>query len=156
MNPTLKRLLLKAQNYCAQAERCEQEVQEKLKKWGAAPDETEGCMEMLKEDDFVNNERYAQCFTSDKFRLQQWGKTKIYHHLKTKGIHPAYIKTAFATQIPDDQYRQTLYELATKKWQLLAHLDNPYAQKQKLMLFLQQRGFEPALIVQVAEEVAQL
>ncbi|OWY19282.1 RecX family transcriptional regulator [Sphingobacteriales bacterium UPWRP_1] len=145
MNFQQKRLYLKIQSYCARAERCEQEVTEKLSLWGAQPADISGFVELLYADGFIDHGRYARLFTSDKFRLQKWGKLKIAHHLKAKGIAKTHIEAALLTEIDADAYEQTVHELAQKKLAALAETMATPQKKQKLLQYLLQKGYEPAM-----------
>ena len=145
LSPELKSIYLKIQNYCALSERCEREVQVKLKQWGVNDLDIATCMELLIADDFVDNMRYARFFVSDKFRLQRWGKMKIIHHLRAKGIAGQQIDSALKLEIVEEEYLNTLYQLARKKLVLLGHVHPLLLRKQKLLQFLLQKGFEPDL-----------
>ena len=69
--------LAKAMRYCAYQERAPREVAEKLKELGQSPSEVTELLQQLKDDDFVNEQRFAKLFSSGKFRIKQWGKRKI-------------------------------------------------------------------------------
>lgn len=153
MNSEVKRLYLKIRSFCARAERCEQEAAEKLKQWGLGSEDINACLQLLAADGFIDNGRYARAFTSDKFRLQKWGKLKITHHLKAKGIARPLIETALQTEINEQEYQQTLHELAIRKKMLLREEDAPLLKKQKLTQYLLQKGYEPVL---VQKQLAQL
>lgn len=138
----LKSIYLKIQNYCALAERCEKDVRVKLKEWGVNDPDIATCIELLIADKFVDNLRYARFFVSDKFRLQSWGRMKIINHLKAKSIAGQYIASALKIEINEDDYLNTIHQLARKKLTLLKHVNPPLLRKQKLLLFLVQKGFE--------------
>ena len=64
----------KAAAYCSVAERCKQDVTEKLAAWD--PENTDGIGEIvqkLEKEGFLNEERYARAFAGDKLRFQGWG-----------------------------------------------------------------------------------
>ncbi|OWY25217.1 RecX family transcriptional regulator [Sphingobacteriales bacterium UPWRP_1] len=146
MTPEQKRLYLKIQSYCARAERCEQEVREKLTLWGTQPAYIAGFIELLCADGFIDHARYARLFTSDKFRLQKWGKLKITHHLKSKGIAKTHIEAALLTEIDPFEYEQALQQMAQKKLAVLNETLPALAKRQKLQQYLFQKGYEPALV----------
>lgn len=150
MNSEVKRLYLKIRNYCARSERCEQEVSEKLKLWGMGWQDIDTCLQLLTADGFIDNRRYARFFTSDKFKLQKWGRLKIAHHLRAKNIDKSLIEAALQTEINEQDYEQTLQELAVKKNALLDGENSPILRKQKLINYLVQRGFEIALAQKAA------
>jgi SOS response regulatory protein OraA/RecX len=67
---------------------------------------------------------------------------KIINHLKAKSIAGQYIASALKLEINEDDYLNTIHQLARKKLTLLKHVNPPLLRKQKLLLFLVQKGFE--------------
>ena len=45
---------------CAQAEHCEQEMRDKMKRWGIEPDAQDRVVARLVKERYVDNERYAR------------------------------------------------------------------------------------------------
>jgi len=105
----------------------------------------------LKKQNFINHERFSNAFVHDRFNFYRWGKNKIIHHLKQKGIEEFYIEKAIES-ISDKLYYKVLSEEAIKKHQ---SMKNPldYHSKQKLMKFLYQKGFESELVFNEVEKL---
>ena len=78
--------LNKAATFCASSEKCEQEVRDKLQKWGIGSSDMDKIIEHLITEGFIDEERYCNAFVKDKFRFNRWGKTKIAFMLRQKGI----------------------------------------------------------------------
>lgn len=105
----------------------------------------------LKKQNFINHERFSNAFVHDRFNFYRWGKNKIIHHLKQKGIEEFYIEKAIES-ISDKLYCKVLSEEAIKKQQSMkTPLD--YHSKQKLMKFLYQKGFESELVFNEVEKL---
>ena len=105
----------------------------------------------LKKKEFINHLRYAKAFIHDKFTFYKWGKVKIIHYLRQKGIEEVFISEAIL-EINQPQYLRIIQEEAQKKFQTM-NTPNDYRSKQKLLKFLSNKGFETELIV---PEVAKL
>lgn len=141
-----KEALNKLQRYCAYQERCHQEVREKLSDLGIWGDWADQIIVQLIEENFLNEERYACCIARSKFKYKQWGRTKIIQRLKEKRISPYLIKLSLK-EIDEEEYIATLQRLMEKKDNALQLREsNPFNRKQKIAKYLQQKGYEPALI----------
>ncbi len=145
------------EHFCAYQERTHQEVQHKLRAMGMIPEAQERIILHLLQHNFLNEERYAKAFSGGKFRIKKWGKVKIEQALRQKGVSAANRQLALQ-EIEDDAYHKALEEVAIK-WlkskrlvpepttTLKAHiLEIPYTTRQKLIRYLQQKGYELALI----------
>jgi len=105
----------------------------------------------LKNDNYINHERYASAFAHDRFNFYKWGKLKIKYHLLQKGIEEAYVDNALSA-IDYSAYRSLLEEEANKKY-LAMGSPNDFKSKQKLSKYLNQKGFEGELIFEIVENL---
>ncbi|WP_316795642.1 regulatory protein RecX [Pedobacter agri] len=142
-----KQALAKAESFCVYQERSQKEVRYKLVEWGMRGDELEEILAELITSNFLNEERFAKQYASGKFRIKKWGRVKIKQGLKLKGVPDRILQKALYS-LDDDDYMQTLENLAVKKASALAE-SNPLKRKYKLMSYLQGRGFESDLILVV-------
>ncbi|GAB3897039.1 regulatory protein RecX [Spirosoma agri] len=149
MTDLLKDALRKAAMFCAYQERTQQEVRNRLKEWGIYGDDAEEVIAELIQQNYLNEERFAQSFAGGKFRIKGWGKRKIKQHLQQRGITGYNLDQAMNGIAPDD-YRTTLSELLDKKRRSLRD-DNPLIIKQKLARYAFSKGYEPDLVWQVLE-----
>lgn len=105
----------------------------------------------LKKQNFINHERFSKAFVHDRFNFYRWGKTKIIHHLKQKGIEEVFIRKAVES-LNTESYYKVIKDEAQKKYQLMnAPVD--FTSKQKLMKFLYQKGFETDLVFKEVEKL---
>src|SRR4051812_46894646 len=93
----------KIKNYCAYQERCHSEVKEKLFSYGLAKNDVEELICKLVVENYLNEERFAIQFAGGKFRIKQWGKTKIRYELRQKQVSEYCIKKALSL-IEDSAY----------------------------------------------------
>ena len=145
-----KDAFLKACNYCAYQERTKQEVREKLDEWGQYGDEAEEIICQLIEENFLNEERFAKAFAGGRFRLKKWGRVRITHELKQRGVSDYCIRQAMK-EIPAADYQAVLYQLVEKK---LATLEgqSPLVQKNKAAQYAVRKGYEMELVWKVVED----
>ena len=105
----------------------------------------------LIQGDYLNEERFAQAYVSGKIRIKKWGRRKIKHHLKQKGLTDKCIELGFQ-EVDEEEYYDTLLQLAGYKWTLVKE-SNPYKKKQKVMSYLYGKGFESDLIQEVLKTI---
>ena len=58
--------------YCSSAERCEQDVRQKLVKAELEPEAVSRIINRLRQEKFIDEARFARAFVSDKFRFNHW------------------------------------------------------------------------------------
>jgi regulatory protein len=141
---TVKQAFVKAARFCAYQERTQQEVREKLREWRMYGDEAEEVICLLIQDNFINEERFAQTFAGGKFRLKKWGKVKIEYALRQKGLTEYCIRKGLA-EIEDEAYQKTLEGLLAKKWTTI-EAESLYERKHKIAQYAIQKGYESEMV----------
>ena len=144
-------LLNKAATYASKCEHCESEVREKLVTWGGTNEETDEIIAYLIEERYVDNQRYANSYTRDKFRFNHWGKYKINMMLRSKDIDSETIEEALG-QIDEEEYLEKLQQILQDKLRSLKY-SSEYEKKGKLFKFAQSRGFESSAISKVIDSI---
>jgi len=139
--------LQKLKHFCGYQERCHSEAKEKLYSFGLYKQEVEECISRLIEEEYLNEERFAIAYAGGKFRMKGWGKIKIRHALKEKGVSDYCINKALK-EIEMVQYEESLKKLATDKWNELRAEKNIFNRMRKSHDFLLQKGYESNLIHQ--------
>ena len=99
---------------CAQAEHCEQEMRDKMKRWGMAPEAQNRVVERLTKERYIDNERYARAFVKDKVRYNKWGRRKVQQALWMKRIDDD-IQQRVLDEIDDEEYLKVLVPLLKQK-----------------------------------------
>jgi regulatory protein len=141
---TVKEATERIQSYCAIQDRCQWEVEKKMKEWGISDEIIENILTDLILDKFVNEERFSESFCRGKFRIKRWGKVKIKNELKIKKISNNCIDKGLL-QIEKKEYVKVLKDLYLKKRDSLKDT-NQFIRKGKIAKHLQQKGFESKLI----------
>lgn len=149
---TVDEALKKLENYCAYQDRCHKEVQDKLKEMRMIPEAIDHIIYQLIQDKFLDEERFARSFARGKFRTKKWGKTRIVRELKLREITKYNINLAL-TEIEETEYLKTFEKLVKKRLKQLKTEKNLYKKKNKLMTYLQYRGWESHLIYEKINEL---
>lgn len=136
--------LILLQKYCAFQERCHSEVRTKLLSLGIYGELLEEIIGQLIEDDFLNELRFAKTYARGKFRMKAWGRIKIIHSLKQKGITDYCIKEALKEINPED-YKESLYVILTQQLEKFPDL-SPFERKSKAFRYALSRGYESGII----------
>ena len=131
---------------CAQAEHCEYEMQEKMRRWEIADDAQARVMQRLITERYVDDERFARAFANDKVKYNKWGRRKVEQAMWLKHIAED-IRQRVLDSIDDEEYITILRPLLQQKRRSVkAH--NDYELRQKLIKFAIGRGFTMDIIKQ--------
>ena len=142
---------------CAQAEHCEQEMRDKMKRWAIEPDAQDRVIARLIKERYIDNERYARAFVKDKIRYNKWGRRKVMQALWMKRIDDDILHQVLA-EIDDKEYIDVLIPLLKQKRKSIK-AKSDYELNQKLVVFALGRGFDFSIICQcmdVDDEMAEL
>ena len=131
---------------CAQAEHCEQEMRDKMKRWGVDIEAQDRVIERLTNERYIDNERYARAFVKDKVRYNKWGRRKVQQALWMKRIDED-IQQRVLDEIDDEEYLKVLVPLLKQKRKSIKAA-NDYELNQKLVRFALGRGFDYGIIRQ--------
>ena len=138
----------KGASYCAYQERCHKQVDQHLqKKLNLTEDERIEIIYHLIQENFLNEERFAQTYARGKFRFKQWGRNRIKQELKFKQVSERNIQTALK-EIDTNDYFTTLKALLVKKKESINE-SHPLKRKKKLADFAIRKGFESHLVFEI-------
>ena len=124
---------------CAQAEHCQWEMLEKMRRWELSEEAQARVMAKLIKERYVDDERYTQAFVKDKIRYNKWGRRKVEQGLWQKRIDED-IRKRVLDDVDDDEYLSVLRPLLKQKRKTIK-AKNDYELNQKLMRFALGRGF---------------
>lgn len=124
---------------CAQAEHCEQEMRDKMKRWELDETVQNRVIDRLTEERYIDNERYARAFVKDKIRYNKWGRRKVQQALWMKRIDTD-IQQRVLDEIDEKEYLDVLRPLLKQKRKSIK-AENDYELYQKLVRFALSRGF---------------
>ena len=124
---------------CAQAEHCQWEMLEKMRRWEVPEEAQARVMQRLVKERYVDDERYARAFVKDKIRYNKWGRRKVDQALWQKHIDEN-IRKRVLDEVDDDEYLKVLRPLLKQK-RKSTKANSDYELNQKLMRFAMGRGF---------------
>jgi regulatory protein len=124
---------------CAQAEHCEQEMRDKMKRWELDETVQNRIIDRLTKERYIDNERYARAFVKDKIRYNKWGRRKVQQALWMKRIDND-IQQRVLDEIDEKEYLDVLRPLLKQKRKSIK-AESDYELNQKLVRFALSRGF---------------
>jgi len=136
---TKEEVLRKMMSFCTYRDRSEKEVAEKLRTFGLPPEENEWVMDMLKKENFLNQQRYIENFIYGKFFLKKWGKKKIAYQLRRQNIPSDQIEAALHS-IDDQTYAEIIRKLIRLKLADYAETDREKLTA-KIYRYLENKGY---------------
>ncbi|MBX2890961.1 MAG: RecX family transcriptional regulator [Saprospiraceae bacterium] len=134
--------LAKMEHFCAYRERCPKEVRAKLAELGMKGADAAQILEVLSEDGFFDEERFALAYAGGKFRMNHWGRVRIRQELRMRDINESVIRRALGS-IDEQEYLKLLNQLVEKKSRQYA--GDGHA-REKTAASLIRAGFEPELV----------
>lgn len=148
---TLTEATKKLEGYCAYQERCHREVVNKLREMRMIPEAIDQIVVHLIDNNYLNEERFAQSFARGKFNIKKWGRRRITLELKQRSISRFNIKTAMK-EIDDSAYLETFDILADKRLAQITET-NRLKRRKKLADYLLYRGWESDLVYAKIKEL---
>ena len=124
---------------CAQAEHCQQEMRDKMRRWELDETVQNRIIDRLIKERYIDDERYARAFVKDKIRYNKWGRRKVQQALWQKHID-ADIQQRVLDEIDEKEYLDILRPLLKQKRKNIK-AESDYELNQKLVRFALGRGF---------------
>lgn len=149
-NNDFQLLLTKAKRYCDLQDRSIFELEKKLKTLNNHPKWISTIKEILINEGYIDEQRFADNFARGRFRIKNWGKMKITAALYQQQIALPLINHALQ-QIDDNEYRQILAELLRKKWKLTT--GNSSTRINKTASYAIGKGYESPLVFEIIKSI---
>ena len=124
---------------CAQAEHCQQEMRDKMRRWELDETAQNRIVARLVKERYIDDERYARAFVKDKIRYNKWGRRKVQQALWLKHIDSE-IEQRVLDEIDEKEYLDVLRPLLKQKRKSIRAMSD-YELRQKLVRFALGRGF---------------
>ena len=143
---TEEEAFLQLASLCANAEHCQYEMLEKMKRWELSDEAQARVMARLIEERYVDDRRYARAFVKDKICYNKWGRRKVQQGLWMKRIDKE-IQDEVLNEIDEKEYLNVLKPLLKQKRKSIK-ANSDYELNQKLVRFAYGRGFTFEIIRQ--------
>ena len=130
---------LQLASLCAQAEHCQQEMRDKMRRWELNETVQNKVIARLVKERYIDDERYARAFVKDKIHYNKWGRRKVQQALWQQRIDSD-IQQRVLDEIDEKEYLDILRPLLKQKRKSIKAASD-YEQNQKLVRFALGRGF---------------
>lgn len=154
----LKALLQRAGQYTAKYEKSAHEVEEKLLKWSddeILPSEIQYIIKRLKEDKFIDEERYAERYIRDKLVMLKKGPFLIRQELKERGIQSSVIQRALDAIPYDDWFVALESYMRPRVARHKEKAKNDYDFQRRLVDMAYRRGYSSDIYEEVIDKIIQ-
>jgi len=122
-------------------DRTELELRRHLDDKGVAPAVAERALEQLREQGYVDDVRFAQCFAEDRRLLDEWGAERIERRLAALGVEPEIAIAACAARDRDGELEAAVALLRRR----FPALDEDPRERRRAHAVLVRKGYEPEL-----------
>ncbi|MBV9802895.1 MAG: regulatory protein RecX [Solirubrobacterales bacterium] len=112
----LDRALATGYRYLNRRERTQAEMRARLSRASADPAEVERALEILLEQGYLDDARFARLFAQDKRELDQWGSDRIRRTLLARGVDRELVDDALEDQPGNDSERERAVALLRRRF----------------------------------------
>jgi regulatory protein len=102
-------------------------------------------IKQLKEEKYLDDERFIKAYINTKIYVKKWGKKKIQSELSLKKLDKALVQKYFL-EVDDDLYIDHLNSLAEKKWTSL-YKKTDREKQASLFRYMAGKGYESDLVM---------
>ncbi len=141
---TVRQAFSKMARLCSRSEQCTADIRKKIAAFELPEEAIDKIITDLKTEKYLDDERYAKAYAKDKFKFNKWGRVKIRHTLRMKGVSESDIQTGL-DEIDVEKYKKVLIKTMKDKAKTVKK-KNKFEKMGQIIRFAQTRGFEPELI----------
>jgi regulatory protein len=131
---------------CANAEHCQWEMREKMRRWELSEEAQTRILNRLISERYIDDVRFARAFVKDKVKYNKWGRRKVEQALWQKHIDED-IRQQVLDEIADEDYVLVLRPMLQQKRKSIK-ANSDYELNGKLIRFAVSRGFTMDIIKQ--------
>lgn len=131
---------------CANAEHCQWEMREKMRRWKLSEEAQTRILNRLVSERYIDDVRFARAFVKDKVKYNKWGRRKVEQALWQKHIDED-IRQQVLDEIADEDYVLVLRPMLQQKRKSIK-ANSDYELNGKLIRFAVSRGFTMDIIKQ--------
>lgn len=124
---------------CSRKECCAFDIQKKLMRMELPEGASDEIIHRLKENRFINDDRFIRSFINDKLRFNKWGRRKIELALFQKRLPREAVERIFS-EFDEADLSRSLPVLLERKWKGITG-KSLYERKSKLIRYALGRGF---------------
>lgn len=154
-DPLLETAYQTALRYLGHAPRSRAQIERRLTRDGFAPDIIAQVIDRLQNRGWVNDAQFARDWVDDRADRKRYGRRRLAQELRCRGVPAEQIESALERISPEAEVARALAAVHTR-WdpQVLLQADPAFlrAEKQRIVRFLQYRGFEPEIIAETLRQ----
>jgi regulatory protein len=145
----LQKALDLAYAYLNPRDRTVSEVRRRLERGGVSAEVAENVVEVLGEQGFLNDSRFARLFVADKRTLEQWGSERIRRGLLSRGIDRHLAEEALAVEpapeLADEEPESELARALTLLRRRFPEPPEDRRERNRALGMLMRKGYESEL-----------
>lgn len=142
--PHVKQAYSKMAQLCSRSEQCSADIRKKIMAYEIVEEIVDEILEKLIDEKYIDDERFVKAYVNDKFKINKWGRVKIRHYLRSKGLSDKVIGIGLE-KIDEEKYKTLLVKTMKSKAKSIKEKDK-FKKMGQVIRFAQNRGFEPELI----------
>ena len=123
------------------------ELSQYLKKKEYSHSVIQQTLDYLKKLNYINDQRFALQWSQFKINKNKIGRSRLHMELSGRGIDKSIIEKTLNTIYEDNPEKDLAEQCARKKWVSLKGIEKE-KKKQRLVQFMQRRGFSSDIIYQ--------
>ncbi len=142
--PQVQQAYSKMAHLCSRSEQCSTDIRKKILAYEIVEEIVDEIIEKLIDEKYIDDKRYVRAYVNDKFKINKWGKIKMRHYLRAKGLSDDVIAYGLEN-IEDEKYKAVLIKTMKAKAKAVKEKDK-FKKMGQIIRYTQGRGFEPELI----------
>ncbi len=142
--PNVQQAYSKMAQLCSRSEQCSADIRKKIMAYEIVEEIVDEIIDKLIAEKYIDDERYVKAYVNDKFKINKWGKVKMRHYLRAKGLSNEVIQKGL-DNINEEKYKDLLVKTMKAKAKTIKK-KNKFEKMGQVIRYTQSRGFEPELI----------
>ncbi len=131
------------------------ELSDKAYRKGYSGDFISDILDEFEAKEYIDDEKFAYKYASDKFEFNEWGPYKIRMQLFKKGISKAIAEQAIQTTFGTEAIKESMFSLIEKKKRYYQRQPEDKRRK-KVFDFLMRKGYSSEHILKYMDELLEL
>lgn len=112
------------------------------------------CLSELQQKGYINDRDFALAFVSEKQKSKKWSRTRLKSEMIKRGISAEIINEVLNESFSSEKEEQSATEIAEKKYKQLINKESDKRKLyQKLIMFLQSKGYDYELSSEVVKKI---
>ena len=137
---------------CSRGEQCESDLRALMKRRGVGDADADAVIVQLREQGFIDDERYVRAFVHDRMAYNGWGVRKVKQQLRLKHFDSELIDRVLDEAVDRQNYRMALADLLRRRYRETAGRE-PRRRREAAIRTAMSRGYEPDIVFELANEL---